>query len=137
MHEVLRFSLIMGPLSSAFDIATFVLLLHGFGASAEVFRTAWFVESMATQILAVFLIRTALPALISRPNRVLVASSLTALGAAIAIALTATGRELGFEALPWPILLSMAALVVGYLVAAEGFKHMASTNKIRRRHSKR
>ncbi|WP_414474647.1 cation transporting ATPase C-terminal domain-containing protein [Microvirga sp. M2] len=94
-HEVLRFCLIMGPLSSVFDIATFIVLVRGFAASAEVLRTAWFVESMATQILVVFLIRTALPAWVSRPNPVLVASSLATLGAAIVIALAPAGHGLG------------------------------------------
>ncbi len=125
MHEVLRFSLVMGPLSSVFDIATFLLLLHGFAASAEIFRTAWFVESMVTQILVVFLIRTALPAWISMPNRALVASSLASLAVALLLALTSLGRGLGFEPLPWSVLLTMAALVAGYLVMAELLKRFA------------
>jgi Mg2+-importing ATPase len=136
IHEVVRFTMIMGPLSSVFDIATFIVLLHGFGASAEVFRTAWFVESMATQILVVFLIRTALPAWVSRPNRVLVATSLTALGVAVVIALTPAGRGLEFGPLPWPILLILAFLVAGYLLSAEGLKQMAmgKHRTARRRH---
>ncbi|WQO29837.1 magnesium-translocating P-type ATPase [Microvirga lotononidis] len=125
MHELLRFSLIMGPLSSVFDIATFIVLLQGFGASAEVFRTGWFVESTATQILVVFLIRTTLPAWISWPNKVLVASSLGTLNVALLIALSPLGRGLGFGVLPWPILLIMAALGTGYLLAAEALKRFA------------
>lgn len=132
MRSVLRFSLIMGPLSSVFDIATFVLLLYGFGASADVFRTAWFVESMATQILVVFLIRTTLPAWISKPNRALVASSLTTLGLAMLIALTPAGHGLGFEVPPWTILVIMAVLVATYLAAAEVMKHTALKSGRRR-----
>jgi len=133
MRDVLRFSLIMGPLSSAFDIATFIVLLHGFGASAEVFRTAWFVESMATQILVVFLIRTGMPIWVSRPNPVLVASSLTALAGALALALTPARRALGFESLPWPLLWAIVALVGGYLILAETFKHVAFAGETKRR----
>ncbi|WP_262029275.1 HAD-IC family P-type ATPase [Microvirga sp. Mcv34] len=125
MHELLRFSLIMGPLSSVFDIATFVVLLQGFGASAEVFRTGWFVESTVTQILVVFLIRTSLPAWVSWPNRVLVASSLATLGVALLLALSPLGSRLGFGALPWPILSIMAALGAGYLFMAEILKRIA------------
>ncbi|MBB4038733.1 Mg2+-importing ATPase [Microvirga flocculans] len=137
MHEVLRFSLIMGPLSSLFDIATFVILLHVFGASAEVFRTGWFLESMATQILVVFLIRTALPAWISRPNRALVATSLGSLGLAILLALSPVGHWLGFFTLPWPILLSIAALIGGYLLMAEFLKRLALAPQQGRSHQRR
>ena len=76
MSELLRFTLIMGPLSSVFDIAAFMILLHGFHASPEVFRTAWFVESMATQILVIFFIRSSEPFWKGRPHRILVATSL-------------------------------------------------------------
>jgi Mg2+-importing ATPase len=125
IHEVLRFSLIMGPLSSIFDIATFLVLLRSFGASADVFRTAWFIESMATQILVVFLIRTIRPAWTSTPKRALIASSLAALAVACLLALTSLGRGLGFGRLSWPIVLTMAVLVVGYLLAAESLKGFA------------
>ncbi|MDX5517980.1 cation transporting ATPase C-terminal domain-containing protein, partial [Stenotrophomonas sp. RG-453] len=56
MSRLVRFAAIMGPLSSVFDIATFGALLYLFNASPEEFRTAWFVESMATQILVIFII---------------------------------------------------------------------------------
>ena len=62
MREVLRFTFVMGPLSSLFDVATFALLRLWFDAGVEVFRTAWFLESMATQIPVIFLIRTVRPA---------------------------------------------------------------------------
>ena len=58
MHGILRFTLIMGALSSLFDLATFAVLLKVFDAGAAEFRTAWFVESIVTQILVIFIIRT-------------------------------------------------------------------------------
>ncbi len=66
----------MGPLSSVFDLVTFAVLSLGFSAPPDEFRTAWFVESIATQILVIFLIRTRGPAWASRPDRVLAATSL-------------------------------------------------------------
>ena len=132
ISELLRFTLIMGPLSTLFDIATFVILLAGFGASAETFRTAWFVESMATQVLVIFLIRTAAPAWTSRPHPRLVATSLGALAAALLLALSPLGHWFGFVPLGAPVLLAIAALVVAYLAAAEALKHTALE---RRRHS--
>ena len=81
MHEVLRFTLVMGPVSSVFDLATFALLRLWFDAGVEAFRTAWFIESMATQILVIFVIRSTKPGLGSAPHPILVATSLAALGA--------------------------------------------------------
>ena len=132
MSELLRFTLIMGPLSSLFDMATFLILLRGFGASAETFRTAWFVESMATQVLVIFLIRTAAPAWSSRPHPWLVATSLGALAAALALALSPLGHWFGFVPLGAPVLLAIGGLVVAYLVAAETLKHVALAHRHRR-----
>src|SRR5947207_2105063 len=50
MSGLLRFAAVMGPLSSLFGFLTFVALIHIFGASPAELRTAWFLESMATQI---------------------------------------------------------------------------------------
>ncbi|MEJ1937851.1 cation transporting ATPase C-terminal domain-containing protein, partial [Nostoc sp. NIES-2111] len=117
MREVLRFSLVMGPLSSVFDLATFASLLLIFAVPEESFRTAWFVESMATQVLVVFLIRTARPAWLSRPNRILVVSSLSALAVALAAALGPLAGVLGFGRLPWPLLAGKAGGVGGRAIS--------------------
>lgn len=58
MGGLMRFAGVMGPLSSLFDFLTFGVLLFVFHASPAEFRTAWFLESMATQILVIFVIRT-------------------------------------------------------------------------------
>ena len=58
MRALMRFAGVMGPLSSAFDMLTFAGLLLVFHAAPEEFRTVWFLESMATQILVIFIIRT-------------------------------------------------------------------------------
>lgn len=125
MHAVLRFTLVMGPLSSVFDAATFALLLGVFGAGVETFRTAWFVESILTQILVIFVIRTAASCWRSRPHRFLVMTSLGALAVALILALTPLGHPFGFVALPVPILLSILAIAAGYLVLAEMLKPLA------------
>jgi P-type Mg2+ transporter len=58
-----RYMLTIGPISSVFDLATFALMLLVFRADEPLFRTGWFVESLATQTLVIFVIRTAGPAL--------------------------------------------------------------------------
>ena len=64
-----RFMIRFGPISSLFDFATFAVMLWGFHAAAPLFRSGWFVESLATQTLIVFVIRTRrVPFLRSRPS---------------------------------------------------------------------
>ncbi len=125
MKSVLRFTLIMGPLSSLFDLTTFYCLYWVFHADVDVFRTAWFVESIATQVLVIFIIRTSKPLWASRAHVVPTVTSLGALCVALALALTPLGGFAGFVAVPAPILLTIAAISLGYLVAAEGIKHFA------------
>lgn len=133
MHAVLRFTLVMGPLSSVFDAATFAVLLGVFGAGTETFRTAWFVESILTQILVIFVIRTAAPCWRSRPHRFLVMTSLGALAAALILALTPLGHPFGFVALPVPVLLAILVIAAFYLGLAEILKPLAMRAEGKRR----
>ena len=125
MRDILRFMLILGPVSSVFDLVTFLALRDIFSVSVEQFRTAWFLESMATQILVIFVIRTARPAWRAWPHPLLTATSLAALGVAGLIALTPFGAALGFTALPASLLLVLLLIVMGYLATAEIAKRFA------------
>ncbi len=125
MRAILRFTLIMGSLSSLFDLATFAMLLQIFKTTAEQFRTAWFVESTATQILVIFVIRSYRPVWASRAHPALVASSLGALLVSLAIVSTKLGAAFDFVAMPWTMVGAIAALVIAYLVSAELLKKFA------------
>ena len=77
MPNILRFTILMGTISSLFDAITFLVLLKVFHADAALFQTGWFVESIASQILVIFLIRSRrLPWHANRPHAILIASSL-------------------------------------------------------------
>jgi len=121
---ILRFTLVMGALSSCFDILTFVVLLRLFEAPPELFRTAWFVESMATQILVVFIIRTTGSALGSLPATALVVSSLGALAVAFVVAFSPLGSIFGFTPMPAALVACIGAIVAGYLLMVEIFKRV-------------
>jgi Mg2+-importing ATPase len=124
MGAVLRFTLVMGPLSSLFDILTFAWLALWLHADMATFRTAWFVESIATQILVIFIIRTSGPVWRSRPHRVLVATSLGGLLLALLVALTPIGGVVGFGPLEPDVLLGIGAITMIYLAAAEVLKRV-------------
>jgi Mg2+-importing ATPase len=125
MRSLIRFAAIMGPLSSVFDLLTFAALIYVFKASPDEFRTAWFLESMATQILVIFIIRTNGRPWSNRPHPVLTASSLIALAVALALPLTPLGGWFGFVTPPLSMLGAIGLLVVIYLACAELIKPFA------------
>jgi Mg2+-importing ATPase len=121
LKVVRRFMFILGPLSSLFDFATFGLLLVGFKAGPPLFHTGWFVESLATQVLVIFIIRTAHP-LQTRPHPLLVASSLSAVAVALVLPYSPFASWFGFSPLPFALLAALAALTAAYLLAVHQVK---------------
>jgi Mg2+-importing ATPase len=122
MGLVRHFMLTIGPISSLFDFATFWLLLKVFQATPEVFHTGWFIESMATQILVIFVIRTRGAPWRSRPSPVLVATSLSCLALAIALPLSPLSGWLGFVSPPGAFWAALPVMVGIYLAMVEGAK---------------
>ncbi len=112
---VRRFMLRIGPISSVFDLLTFGVLLYLFHASAPLFQTGWFVESVATQILVLFVIRKLGSGPSIRPSRALVASSLAVVAVAVALPFSPIAGVFGFVALPAALLGLVAVLVAAYL----------------------
>jgi Mg2+-importing ATPase len=132
MRGLIRFAAIMGPLSSLFDFLTFGALLFVFSASPDEFRTVWFLESMATQILVIFIIRTDARPWSSLPHPVLAASSLIALVVAMTLPFTPVGSWFGFVAPPPVMLAAIGLLVLAYLGCAELLKPLAVRARPRR-----
>jgi len=124
MGEILRFTAVMGTLSSVFDMATFAILIFGFAAPPELFRTAWFLESIATQILVIFVIRTYAPVWTTRPHPVLIASSLTALAAAPLLVVSPLAASLGFVPVPGALIATIVVIIMVYLACAELAKRL-------------
>jgi len=117
-----RYMLLLGPLSSAFDFLTFAVMLGVFRADEALFRTGWFVESLATQTLVIFVIRTADRPWQSRPSRAL---ALGVTGCAVVGAVlpfTPVGPWIGFVPLPLPFFAVLIAMVVAYLALVEVVK---------------
>lgn len=122
INFVRKFMLIVGPISSLFDFLTFFILLKVFQAEEALFHTGWFIESLATQVLVIFIIRTRKNPLKSRPNPWLTICSLTVVSIAILLPFTALGRFLGFVAPPLLFFFILASMVIVYLVIVEVVK---------------
>ena len=104
-----RFMLVFGPVSSIFDFLTFFLLLVVFKVTVPGFQTAWFVESLSTQALVVFVLRTRkTPFYKSKPGKYLLISSLTVVAVAFALPYTPFGVHIRVFAAPADVLPSVS-----------------------------
>jgi Mg2+-importing ATPase len=122
MKFIRTFMLVIGPVSSVFDVLTFLIMLKVFQAGAALFHTGWVIECMATQVLVIFLIRTRRNPFRSRPNPWLVACSLAVVATAALLPFTPFGAHLGLVRPPALFFLILAAMVLAYLLAVEGMK---------------
>ncbi len=122
MSFVRKFMLIIGPISSIFDFLTFYVMIKIFQAGESLFHTGWFIESLATQVLVIFIIRTRKNPLKSRPNKWLTLCSLTVVGIAILLPSTPLGSFFGFVAPPPLFFLILTCMVIVYLLMVEGVK---------------
>jgi Mg2+-importing ATPase len=133
-----RFMLFFGPISSLFDFLAFAVLLGVFHAGAQLFQTGWFVESLATQSLIIFAIRTRrTPLWRSRPGGLLALAAVATVAVGVLLPWTPLGPLMGFQPLPPALLGAMGLLVVGYLIVVEAgkrwfFRASASTVAIGR-----
>jgi Mg2+-importing ATPase len=115
-----RFMLCFGPLSSIFDFLTFAVMLGPFHAGPALFRTGWFVESLATQSLVIFAIRTRrVPFFRSRPSLTLTLAVLAVVATGAVLPATPLAAPLGFAPLPGAFFAALAGMVVAYLVLIE------------------
>ncbi|HAG60935.1 MAG TPA: magnesium-translocating P-type ATPase, partial [Arthrobacter bacterium] len=115
-----RFMFLFGPISSLFDFATFALMLFAFHAVPGEFRAGWFIESIATQTLIIFAIRTRrVPFLRSRPSVGLIGASLGVVALGIFVPLSPLAGVLGFDPLPVPFFLALLGMIVVYMFLVE------------------
>jgi Mg2+-importing ATPase len=124
MSFIRNFMMAVGPVSSIFDFLTFFVMLKVFRAGEALFHTGWFMESIATQTLVVFIIRTTRNPFKSRPNPWLAGISLAVVAIALAIPFTPFGRYLGFVPPPSLFFLVLAGITATYLTLVEYVKRL-------------
>jgi len=115
-----KFMLIFGPVSSIFDFTTFFVLFAVFHFSEHAFQTGWFLESLLTQSLVIFLIRTKkIPFLQSVPSTSVTLSMILAIMIGWGVAFLPIGKFFDFVPLPGSTLLIISVIVGLYLVVVE------------------
>jgi P-type Mg2+ transporter len=122
MRFIRNFMLVLGPVSSVFDFLTFALLLLVFHADQALFQTGWFIESLATQVLVIFVLRTRRNPLRSRPHPFLATTSAVMVGLAVVLPFTPLGAWFGFAPPSAVFLFAIAGLTVSYLLLAQSAK---------------
>jgi Mg2+-importing ATPase len=119
ISTIRNFMIYIGPISSIYDFLTFFVMLGVFHATPALFHTGWFVESLATQTLVIFVIRTAGNPLHSRPSRPLAATTIGVVLLGMALPFTPLAPALGFVPLPAAYFLILLVMTATYLLLVE------------------
>jgi len=119
-----NFMVFIGPISSLFDFLTFYVLLHFFHTSEAQFHTGWFVESLATQTLVLFVIRTSKNPFRSRPSNPLLATCLGVVAIGLYLPFSPLAGVLGFTPLPGSYFVFVAVATGAYLLLVEAAKRV-------------
>jgi P-type Mg2+ transporter len=117
-----NYMVLFGLVSSIFDFLTFGALLFLFRASAEEFRTGWFIESLLTELVIALVVRTRHLFFRSRPSTLLLVSTLAMVAITLMLPYLPFHYLFGFIPLPAPLMLSMIGLTVLYVVVTEAAK---------------
>ncbi|WP_292528339.1 magnesium-translocating P-type ATPase [Methylocystis sp.] len=119
MTFIRNFMLVIGPISSVFDFLTFYILLVVLNADESLFRTGWFVESLSTQVLVIFIIRTRANPFKSRANPVLAVTSCAIVLIGALLPFSPLASYFGFVPPPGQFYLILAAMAVAYLAIVQ------------------
>ncbi|MBU1057753.1 MAG: magnesium-translocating P-type ATPase [Proteobacteria bacterium] len=118
-----NFMITFGLLSTMFDLLTFGVLLSFAGEAAEVFRTGWFVESLLTELLILFVFRTYQPFYHSTPGRFLIWSTVGLVLLTLMLPYLPIGAVFGFVPLPAPVIAAILVITALYIGVSEFTKH--------------
>lgn len=131
IRAIVRFMVVFGLVSSAFDLMTFAVLRLGFAASAELFRSSWFIESTGTELVAMLVLRTTRHFWRSRPGSALLWSSIAVAAVTVLLPYSPLAGALGLSGLPIVVLAIVAAMILGYVAANEAIKSIPRARRRR------
>jgi Mg2+-importing ATPase len=122
IHSIRTFMVVFGLASSLFDLLTFLVLRAGFDAGSTLFRSGWFLESTATELCVMLVLRTSRPFWRSRPGRALLLSSALVGVITLAVPYSPVAGPLGLTAVPGNVLAALVGLTLGYVAVNELLK---------------
>jgi len=122
MRRIRNFTIVFGAVSTFFDLLTFAALMYLGEGLAQPFRTGWFFESLATEVLVLFVIRSPRPIRRSKPGTLMVWSSAGVLLLALIMVQSPIGRWFDFVALPAKTLLVLGTITLAYAATVEWLK---------------
>lgn len=119
------YMLFFGPISSIYDFMTFGMMIFAFHANGSLFQTGWFVESLSTQVLVVFVIRTSrMPFYKSRASKWLTITCLSVVAFGAVLPYMPFAGSLGFTPLPTLYFIGLALIVITYLMLVSVLKSL-------------
>ncbi|MFN3910310.1 MAG: cation transporting ATPase C-terminal domain-containing protein, partial [Candidatus Anstonellaceae archaeon] len=116
IEKIKKFMIFIGPISSVFDYITFGILYIGLKASEAVFQTGWFVVSIITHIMIIYIIRTNKNPFFSLPGKWLIVSTFLIIAIALIITLGPYKEMFEFADLPREFLITVPIIVLSYLI---------------------
>ncbi|MEY4323265.1 MAG: hypothetical protein RL410_1046, partial [Actinomycetota bacterium] len=119
VREIRSFMITFGLVSTCFDLPVFAILLWGFHADPATFRTAWFVESTLTELVAMIVLRTTLPFWKSRPSMLLGTSTFALLIIVVGLPYIALGSTVELVPLSFTLISAIFGVICSYIVANE------------------
>jgi Mg2+-importing ATPase len=123
INSIKRFMVILGPISSIFDLITFGVMLLVFRASAVLFHTGWFIESLVTQTLVIYVIRTGkVPFIQSMPSKPMMLTTLLVVATGIIIPFSPLAGAFGFVAPPPLYFAILSLMVLTYIILVQVVK---------------
>jgi Mg2+-importing ATPase len=121
---IAKFALFFGLISSIFDFVTISALIYLLHAGPELFRTGWLIESVMSEILVTFSIRTRRRFYRSKPSRLLVAASFVMASLTLVIVYSPLGLFFEFVQPPAWFLGLILGILACYFLLVEGLKHL-------------
>jgi Mg2+-importing ATPase len=116
--------LVFGTLSSLFDIITFIVLELVFHAKVHEFQSAWFLGSILTEVVVLFVLRTRRPFFRSRPSKWIVIASIAVALVSCYIPYSPLAKPLQLVGLSLPLFLSIIAITLVYVASNEIVKRI-------------
>lgn len=125
--DIGRFMIFIGPISSIFDITTYLVMWFIFKANTPVmqslFQSGWFIEGLLSQTLIVHMIRTKkIPFIQSRAATPVLLLTVIIVLAGICIPFTSFGASVGLQSLPLSYFPWLIGILLSYCVLTQFIK---------------